>query len=272
MEVGQGELSLVGIHRLWCPFPCWEVEYLWSMFSDGMVVTKRSGLISGLCSGISGGERIKPNSLWERSPHDLLGSWTAHHSSPPLPDDLPPPTSSLPQEPTFPQLCVGHAPDSRDLGGWGQLLCSEWVLVALSEESGNTGKLGCGGHIWGSRHAASVDHWTGTGMDSKSPLQTLWPTGATHVNHTTGACCILWQWQLLVNSVILGPSSGVGYVMWARGKTLDYEHSWLMVKPQEILCLSFKIPAAPHHHPFWNLVVEREGSSKKVYSRGQAES
>lgn len=117
------------------------------MFSDGMVVTKRSGLISGLCSGISGGERIKPNSLWERSPHDLLGSWTAHHSSPPLPDDLPPPTSSLPQEPTFPQLCVGHAPDSRDLGGWGQLLCSEWVLVALSEESGNTRKLGCGSHI-----------------------------------------------------------------------------------------------------------------------------
>lgn len=32
------------------------------------------------------------------------------------------------------------------------------------------------------------------------------------VNHTTGACCILWQQQLLINSVLLGAVSITGYL------------------------------------------------------------
>lgn len=96
--------------------------------------TKRPGFPSGLCSGISsGGRRIKLISLWERSPHDC---WV---TGPPAPASLlfsmTCPLSSLPQEPTFPQPCVGYGLDSKDLGGevgvasvlW-MCVCGPWVM------------------------------------------------------------------------------------------------------------------------------------------------
>ena len=89
---------------------------------------------------------------------------------------------------------MGRAPDSRDLGGdWKQLLCSGWVLVALSEELGNTGELGCGGI------------YEGQGMELLIIVKTLVGTPSRLCGH-----CDTWVPPMLITPLVLAVSYGNG--------------------------------------------------------------
>lgn len=206
-------------------FPCQERTCL--KLHDQWWLQKGQSFNSGLCSGTPSGGKSQTNrsgrkvSPW---PAVLAGSLT----SATLLFSMPCPLSSLPQKPTFPPAPCGTWFWQQGLkSGWGQPQCYEHVLMGPGWGVGRRapGDLGLRGRAWGPGPGASAGCCTDSGRDSKSPPRALWHRGslaATNANHTTGACCILWQQQLFVNSVMLEADSIIGYFTMAG----EHPGSW----------------------------------------------